>query len=204
MFESVFEITALSRQGLLFAAGLGHVFQLPAMSIAARKLGWSAPIDRTVESELDRRIHRVLVLTVPALGGAVFSILLANLESLPRSPMLRGLSGLLGLWAALVLYRIFEPASRRFARLRVEIVLLLSGLGLLVSWNAHEVQSSASGSELCVALGCLYAARTGIQLGYYSRFWPGGAMMRAGHWALVALFSVQSAAYLWVAAGGFS
>jgi hypothetical protein len=204
MFEAVFEVTALSRQGLLLAAGLGHAFQLPAMSIAARKLGWSGPPDRADESEINRRINRVLVITVPALGGAVFSILLANLEGLDRSPLLRGLSVLLGLWAALVLYRHFEPASRRFARLRVEIVLLLSGLGLLVCWNSHEVQSSALGSELCVALGCLYAARTWIQLGYYRRFWPRGALMRAGQWALVALFSMQSAAYLWVAAGGVS
>lgn len=184
---------------LVVAAALCHVFQLPAMWIAAHALGWRSSGPPT---EMNRRIERVLTLTVPTVAAVSVVLLLANHEMLATSTLGRGFLVIVVGLLLLMTWRRMGAPEQRFARRRLEIVFLLVGLGLLVGFGAEEVVRTALGRELCATLAALYLSRLAVQLVYYRKIWPGGSWMQAGQWGLVALFGLQFVLYAVVAFGG--
>jgi hypothetical protein len=187
---------------ILFAA-LGHLFQVPAMLMAALSGHWDAESG----AELARRIQRVLGLTLPLSSAALALLLLANCTSLLSDGLGLGVSCVTAVQFALTLRRLHGDPRLRFARQRQEIVHLLLGLGLVVALNRQALLTTPLGAELCVVLTSIYSCRAWLQLVYYRSAWPAGALMRVAHWGLVLLFTAQAGIYasatigaLWTAA----
>jgi hypothetical protein len=189
---------ATTLEFLLLFAALAHLFQLPAMLLAARRRQWDAEGETP---ELAERVHRVLGLTLPLCSSALGALLLVNHTSLLSSGLGLGLSCVTAGQLALAIRRRLGDSRLHFARQRQEIVHLLLALGLVVAVNRQAVLTTALGAQLCIVLSSIYSARAWLQLVYYRRAWPKGAPMRVAHWALTLLFTSQAGIYASAALG---
>jgi hypothetical protein len=178
----------------VFYAALLHFAQIPAMRMAARRLGWRS---RPEDYAINHRIESVLRLTIP-ISFSVF----AGLSILNRDVLLSSRLGVCLVvfvtgQLALIVRRRLGSAEQQYARLRSEVVYLLSGLGVLILSNTSDLATTRLGREICCALAVLFASRAALQFLYYAKLWPPGVLMRLGHWGLGALlFPLQSAIYL--------
>lgn len=89
------------------------------------------------------------------------------------------------------------PINRRiFQVMAAAILLTVLGSGALVAAAADEVAAgSRLGNGLCLFLFLFWGYRGAVQVLLYSRIWPGGALGRASHLGLTALFSFLTGAY---------
>ena len=91
-----------------------------------------------------------------------------------------------------------HPLTRAiFVVIGVSVVSLLVFLGVAMGSYADDVLASEFGLLLCLALGIFWFVRLAVQFWYYSSsLWP---LHRSGvlaHYALLAIFALQTAGYL--------
>lgn len=176
----------------VFWAGAAHGFQIPAMLVAQRALRWDAQQD----SEINRRIERVLRLTVPCAAAATLLLALLHLGAV-RSSALAASFALFAAGQALLIVRrrVTRPANA-FSLLRAEIMYLVLGLGSLVALNVRAIETTALGAGICWLGSLLFLCRGWLQWTYYRNAWPRTPLLAAGHRALCVLFPLQALIYL--------